>query len=142
MRYIGILVIFAFCILPFNATAKLADGLHIYMAFDDDEGNIAKDVGPKGFEATLHATAKFVEDGKFGGAIEFTAGSAKIAKPGGKSDLYTEHLTVAVWIFPYEISDIVIGMDMSMGTFSSINPVQVMITWNSVSVADKDYIGI
>ena len=109
MRYIGILVIFAFCILPFNATAKLADGLHIYMPFDDDEDNIAKDVGPKGFEATLHATAKFVADGKFGGAIEFTAGSAKIAEPGGKSALYTEHLTVAVWIFPYEISDIVLG---------------------------------
>ena len=109
MKYIGILVIFAFCILTFNATAKLTDGLHIYMPFDDDEGGIAKDVGPKGFEATLHTTAKFVENGKFGGAIEFSAGSAKIAEPGGKSELYTEHLTVAVWIFPYEIPDIVLG---------------------------------
>lgn len=109
MRYIGIFMTFALCILSFNATAQITEGLHIYMPFDDDEGNIAKDVGPKGFEATLHTTAQFVKNGKFGGAIEFSAGSTVIAEPGGKSDLYTEHLTVAVWIFPYEISDEVVS---------------------------------
>lgn len=109
MRYIGIFVIFAFCILSLNATAKLTDGLHIYMPFDEEGGNVAKDIGPKGFEATLHATAKFVDDGKLGGAIEFFAGSAKIPEPGGKSDLWTKHLTVAVWIHPFEISDEVLA---------------------------------
>ena len=79
------------------------------MPFDEGEGNIVKDIGPKGFEATLHATARFVEDGKVDGAIEFSAGSAKIIEPGRMSNLYTEHLSVAVWLFPYEMSDIAIG---------------------------------
>lgn len=109
MKYIGIFVIFAFFILSFTATAKLTDGLHIYMPFDEGDGDVAKDIGPKGFEATLHATAKFVDDGKLGGAIEFFAGSAKIPEPGGKSDLWTKHLTVAVWIYPFEISDEVLA---------------------------------
>ncbi len=108
-RYYFILTIFAFCIMSFNATAKVTKGLHFYMPFDEGDGKIAMDVGPKGFEAILHETAKFVEDGKKGGAIEFSAGSAKIMEPGGKSDLWTEHLTVAVWIYPYEISDEVLG---------------------------------
>ena len=108
-RYFYIFVVLALCVVSFNTTAKVTKGLHFYMPFDEGDGDIAKDVGPKGFEATLHNTAEFVEKGKRGGAIEFSAGSAKIIEPGGKSDLWTEHLTVAVWIFPYEISDIAIG---------------------------------
>lgn len=107
--YFSFFVILAFCILSVSAYAQVTNGLHLYMPFEEGEGNIATDVGPNGFEATLHATAKFVEDGKYGGAIEFSAGSAKINEPGGKSELYTEHLTVAVWIYPYEISEEVLG---------------------------------
>jgi len=108
-RYFSLIVILVFGLLSFNTSAQLTKGLHFYMPFEEGEGNIAKDVGPKGFEATLHDTAKFVEDGKYGGAIEFSAGSAKIAEPGGKSELYTEHLTVAVWLYPYEISAEALG---------------------------------
>ncbi len=108
-RYFSFLVVLTFCFLPLSVYAQVTEGLHFYMPFEEGAGNIAKDVGPKGFEATLHATAKFVENGKYGGAIEFSAGSAKINEPGGKSELYTEHLTVAVWIYPYEISAEVLG---------------------------------
>ena len=46
---------------------------------------------------------------KLAGAIEFSGGPALIKDPGGQSELYVEHLTVAVWIYPFEISDIAIG---------------------------------
>ena len=54
-RYFWMLTILAFCVLTFNATAQVTKGLHFYMPFNEGKGDIAKDVGPKGFEAELHA---------------------------------------------------------------------------------------
>ena len=109
-RYFWSLVIFAFCVATFDATARVTEGVHFYMPFNEGKGKVVKDVGPKGFEAELHDSAKFVK-GKVGTAIKFSEGPAVIIdpRPGGPSKLYVEHLTVAVWIHPFEISDEALG---------------------------------
>ena len=104
-KHFWIFVVLAFCVLTFDATAQVTKGLHFYMPFNEGKGKVAKDVGPKGFEAELHDSAKFVK-GKVGSAIEFSEGPALIIDPGGQSELYVEHLTVAVWIHPFEISKV------------------------------------
>ena len=108
-RYFWMLAVSAFCILTFDAVAQVTKGLHFYMPFNEGKGKVAKDVGPKGFEAELHDSAKFVAKGKVGSAIEFSEGPALIIEPGGQSELYVEHLTVAVWIHPFEISNVALG---------------------------------
>ena len=108
-KYFWMLAILAFCVVTVEATAQVTKGLHFYLPFNEGKGDIAKDVGPKGFEAELHDSAKFVAKGKVGGAIEFSGGPVLIMDPGGQSELYVEHLTVAVWIHPFEISDIALG---------------------------------
>ena len=108
-RFFWIFAVFTFCVATLSATAKITDGIHFYLPFNEGKGDVAKDVGPKGFEAVLHDSAKFVAKGKVGGAIEFSGGPAIIMDPGGQSELYVEHLTVAVWIYPFEISDVAIG---------------------------------
>jgi len=109
-RHLFILALVAFCFATFSATAQVTKGLHFYMPFNEGKGNIAKDVGPKGFEAELHKSAKFTDKGKVGGAIEFEQGPVLIKDLGaGQDDLYVGHLTVAVWIFPSEISNIALG---------------------------------
>ena len=101
-RYFWIFVVFAFCVATFDATAQVTEGIHFYMPFNEGKGKVIKDVGPKRFEAELHDGAKFVK-GKVGTAIEFSEGPAVIIdpRPGGPSELYVEHLTVAVWIHPF-----------------------------------------
>ena len=101
---------FMFCVTTFDATAQVTEGLHFYMPFNEERGKVVKDIGPKGFEAELHDSAKFVK-GKVGTAIEFSEGPAVIIdpRPGGPSKLYVAYLTVAVWIYPFEISDEVFG---------------------------------
>ncbi len=108
-RLFLIFAIFTFCVATLSATARITDGIHFYLPFNEGKGDVARDVGPNGFEAVLHDSAEFVADGKVGGAIEFSGGPAIIEDPGGQSEVYVEHLTVAVWIFPFEISDIAIG---------------------------------
>ena len=108
-RLFLIFAIFTFCVATLSATAQITEGIHFYLPFNDGDGDVARDVGPNGFEAELHGSAEFVADGKVGGAIEFSDGPAIIMDPGGQSELYVEHLTVAVWIHPFEISDITIG---------------------------------
>ena len=108
-RLFLIFAIFVFCVATLSATARITDGIHFYLPFNEGKGNVARDVGPNGFEAVLHDSAEFVADGKVGGAIEFSGGPAIIEDPGGQSEVYVEHLTVAVWIFPFEISDVALG---------------------------------
>ncbi len=108
-NYFWMLTVLAFCVVTFEATAQVTKGLHFYLPFNEGKGDIAKDVGPKGFEAELHDSAKFVAKGKVGGAIEFSGGPAFIKDPGGQSEVYVEHLTVAVWIHPFEISNVALG---------------------------------
>ena len=107
-RYLWILLVFAVCVAASDVTAQVTKGLHFYMPFNEGKGDVVKDVGPKGFEAELHGSAKFVK-GKVGTAIEFSEGPALIIEPGGQSELYVEHLTVAVWIQPFEISKAALG---------------------------------
>ena len=99
------------CLSSFTTVAQVTKGLHFYMPFNEGQGEVAKDVGPNKFEAELHKSAKFTAKGKVGGAIEFKDGPALIKDPvlGKQDDLYVEHLTVAVWIFPFEISNIALG---------------------------------
>ena len=77
-RCFWMLAVSAFCILTFDATAQVTKGLHFYMPFNEGKGKVAKDVGPNGFEAELHDSAKFVAKGKVGSAIEFSEGPALI----------------------------------------------------------------
>ena len=63
-RYFWILTVLPFGVVTFEATAQVTKGLHFYLSFNEGKGNIAKDVGPKGFEAELHDSAKFVAKGK------------------------------------------------------------------------------
>ncbi|MDE0425285.1 MAG: LamG domain-containing protein [Candidatus Poribacteria bacterium] len=107
-KYFWTFAIFALCVVTINATAQVTKGLHFYMPFNEGKGDVVKDVGPKGFEAELHDSVKFVK-GKVGTAIEFSEGPALIIDPGGQSELYVEHLTVAVWIHPFEISNTALG---------------------------------
>ena len=109
-RYFWILAIFAFCVATFDATGQVTEGIHFYMPFNEGKGKVVKDIGPKGFEAELHGSAKFVK-GRVGTAIEFSEGPAVIIdpRPGGPSKLYVAHLTVATWIYPFEISDEAFG---------------------------------
>ena len=99
------------CLSSFVTMAQVTKGLHFYMPFNEEQGGVAKDVGPNKFEAKLHKSAKFTAKGKVGGAIEFKGGPALIEDPvlGKQDDLYVEHLTVAVWIFPFKISNIALG---------------------------------
>ena len=108
-RLFLVFAIFTFCVATLSAAARITDGIHFYLPFNEGKGDVARDVGPNGFEAVLHDSAEFVAKGKVGGAIEFSGGPAIIEDPGGQSEVYVEHLTVAVWIFPFEISDIAIG---------------------------------
>ena len=70
--YFWMLTVLAFCVVTFEATAQVTKGLHFYLPFNEGKGDVAKDVGPNGFEAELHDSAKFVAKGKVGGAIEFS----------------------------------------------------------------------
>lgn len=81
-----IFAVFAFCVVTFEATAQVTKGLHFYLLFNEGKGDVAKDVGPMGFEAELHDSAKFVAKGKVGGAIEFSGGPALIMDPGGRAN--------------------------------------------------------
>lgn len=81
------LAVLAFCVATFEAPAQVTKGLHFYMLFNEGKGDGVKDVGPKGFEAERHGSAKFVR-GKVGTAIEFSEGPALIIDPGGQSELY------------------------------------------------------
>lgn len=108
-RLFLVFAVFAFCVATLSATAQVTDGMHFYLPFNEGKGDVARDVGPKGFEAVLHDSAEFVAKGRVGGAIEFSGGPALIMDPGGQSELYVEHLTVAVWIYPFEISNVALG---------------------------------
>ena len=68
-RYFWVLAVIAFCIITSEATAQVTKGLHFYLPFNEGKGDIAKDVGPKGFEAELHDSAEFVAKGKVGGGF-------------------------------------------------------------------------
>ena len=99
------------CLSTLNTIGQVTKGLHFYLPFNEGQGKVAKDAGPNKFDAELHKSAKFADKGKVRGAIEFKDGPALIKDPlpGKKDKLYVEHLTVAVWIYPFEISKVVLG---------------------------------
>ena len=82
--------------------ADLEDGLVLYFPFDEGDGATATDTSVNGFVGKLNGECVWVEDGKSGGAIEFTRGNVIVPD----DDLLdVEQLTVMAWIFPTAISD-------------------------------------
>ena len=141
-RLFLIFAIFTFCVATLSATAKITDGIHFYFPFNEGKGDVARDVGPKGFEAVLHDSTEFVAKGKVGGAIEFSGGPALIMDPGGQSELYVEHLTVLFGyiLLKYQMSHSAMGT--STGTSFTTNLGQATITSNLDSVAVRGCTGI
>ena len=58
------------CLSSFVTMAQVTKGLHFYMPFNEEQGGVAKDVGPNKFEAKLHKSAKFTATGKVGGRLD------------------------------------------------------------------------
>ena len=69
---IAALLVIVLALIPIMGyTAGDLDGLVIYLPMDEGKGNVAEDLSPLGVnDGKLIQDAKFVPNGKYGGAIE------------------------------------------------------------------------
>lgn len=103
----GLLIVSVFTMLlmvdlQIASAAGPEEALVFHLPFDEDEGQMATDVSPNGYEARIEGIAQWVKEGKVGGAMEFTAGRAFVPDD---DPLDVEQLTAMTWIFPTSISD-------------------------------------
>ena len=95
-----ILLVLLTSIVPLAQALNDDPALKLYFTFDEDEGNKAEDQSQSGLKGELMDGAKFVKDGKFGGAVEFGDAGCKVVVEAAKELDITEEVTMAAWIFP------------------------------------------
>mgnify|MGYP000934524348 CR=1 FL=1 len=97
-----ILLVLLTSIVPLAQALNDDPALKLYFTFDEGEGNKAEDQSQSGLKGLLMDGAKFVKDGKFGGAVEFGAAECKVVVDAAKELDITKEVTMAAWIFPLE----------------------------------------
>jgi len=97
-----ILLVLLTSIVPLAQALNDDPALKLYFTFDEGEGKTAKDQSKSGLKGELMDGAKFVKDGKFGGAVEFGAAECKVVVDAAKELDITKEVTMAAWIFPLE----------------------------------------
>ena len=95
-----ILLVLLTSIVPLAQALNDDPALKLYFTFDEGEGNKAEDQSQSGLKGLLMDGAKFVKDGKFGGAVEFGDAGCKVVVEAAKELDITEEVTMAAWIFP------------------------------------------
>ena len=95
-----ILLVLLTSIVPLAQALNDDPALKLYFTFDEGEGNKVEDQSRSGLKGLLMDGAKFVKDGKFGGAVEFGDAGCKIVVEVAKELDITEEVTMAAWIFP------------------------------------------
>lgn len=74
-------------------------GLQLWLKLDETEGNKAKNSVENGVGVEIEG-AKWVKEGKFGGALDFNGQDAYIVTAANMHDAFTDgNVTIAVWIF-------------------------------------------
>ena len=89
-------------IVPLAQALNDDPALKLYLTFDEGGGDNAEDQSQSGLKGKLMDGAKFVKDGKFGGAVEFGDAGCKIVVDATKELDITKEVTMAAWIFPLE----------------------------------------
>ena len=87
------------CFSPIGEAIK-DDSLLLYYTFDKDKGKEVEDASDNGHTGTI-AGAKWVKDGKFGGAMSFDGSSSHIRTPDeieGFTDVALKGITVECWV--------------------------------------------
>jgi hypothetical protein len=84
-----------FLILAMVAIHAAADELVLHLPFDEESGNIAKDVSPFGNDAVFQGNPQWI-DGKFGKALELDGATWGEVADDPSLDL-TDAMTIAVW---------------------------------------------
>ena len=95
-----ILLVLLTSIVPLAQALNDDPALKLYFTFDEGDGNKVEDQSRSGLKGLLMDGAKFVKDGKFGGAVEFGDAGCKIVVEVAKELDITEEVTMAAWIFP------------------------------------------
>ena len=95
-----ILLVLLTSIVPLAQALNDDPALKLYFTFDEGDGNKVEDQSPSGLKGLLMDGAKFVKDGKFGGAVEFGDAGCKVVVEAAKELDITEEVTMAAWIFP------------------------------------------
>ncbi len=76
--------------------------LKLYFTFDEGKGETAKDHSESELKGKLTGKAKFVKDGKFGGALSLEDSNCLVQVPAADELDITKAITIAAWIFPLE----------------------------------------
>jgi len=97
-----ILLVLLTSIVPLTQALNDDPALKLYFTFDEGGGNKAEDQSQSGLKGELMDGAKFVKDGKFGGAVEFEAADCKVVVEAVKELDITKEITMAAWIYPLE----------------------------------------
>jgi len=83
-------------ILVGGAQADLADGLVLYLPFDEGSGNKAKDWSPNNFTATIQGATW--TKGQFGGALQFNGKDQWVEVAYNDKFNITEGITIGAWV--------------------------------------------
>ena len=98
---IAALLVIVVALIPIMGyTAADVDGLLIYLPMDEGQGNVAEDVSLMGLnDGKLIEAAKFVPDGKYGGAVELDgAGGSYVDMPWNDSmDVGADDFSTEIW---------------------------------------------
>lgn len=90
-------LIMGFAMLLHTTQALDADGLELYMAFDEGSGKEAKDLSGNGNDGELMGDAQWTADGQFGGGLSLQAIPDFVEVPDSDSLDLEESLTLAIW---------------------------------------------
>ncbi|MEE2908934.1 MAG: LamG domain-containing protein [Candidatus Poribacteria bacterium] len=107
--------------------------LKLYLAFDEEKGKIAKDHSKSGLRGKLSGNAKFVKNGKFGGALSLEDSNSLVQLPATDELNITKSITIAAWIFP-----LVNQKDSNViGRRTAANVGGYCMQWSSLGAAAK-----
>ena len=87
-------------LLPDSIALNNDSSLKLYLAFDEENGKIAKDHSKSRLEGRLSGKAKFVKNGRFGGALSLEDSNSLVQLPATDELNITKSITIAAWIFP------------------------------------------
>ena len=84
-------------LLPDSIALNNDSSLKLYLAFDEKSGKIAKDHSKSRLEGRLSGKAKFVKNGKFGGALSLEDSNSLVQLPATDELNITKSITIAAF---------------------------------------------
>jgi len=89
-------------LLPCSYALNDDPALKLYFTFDEGQGDTVKDHSKSKLKGKLTGKAKFVKDGKFGGALSLEDSNCLVQVDAADELDITKAVTMSAWIFPLE----------------------------------------